>query len=154
MKYLLLLIMGINLFAFDVKPIILNQKLSNTIYDTVELTYKCIPDMRRSAYYYENDEYEVVVMVDSREVEKSNYTVIYIRPVNSRVSEDNLLSIRVDRNGKMYLVGDMILSDKDIISKQEFINKLITECKNEMQYKKDKRDYKGNSVRQRFMDKE
>lgn len=154
MKYIIFFILGLNVFAFDVNPITLNKSLSNDIYDTVELVYKITDEMRRSSYYYENNDYEVVLLVDSRDVERSNYTVIFIRPVNSKLSDDNLITLRIERNGKMYLVGDMLLNEEEILMKQDFINKLINECKMDMQIKKDKKDSRENSIKKRFMEKE
>lgn len=156
MKFLLTLLLCLNVFAFDVKQIILNKQLTNTIYDTVDLAYASTDEMRRNYYYYENNDYEVVLLVDSRVVERSNhnYTVIFIRPVNSKLSDDNLITIRIERNGQIYLVGDMILNEEEILMKQDFINKLINECKTDMQAKKDKKDSRENSIKKRFMEKE
>lgn len=156
MKFLLTILLCLNVFAFDVKQIILNKQLTNTIYDTVDLAYASTDEMRRNYYYYENNDYEVVLLVDSRFVERSNhnYTVIFIRPVNSKLSDDNLITIRIERNGQIYLVGDMILNEEEILMKQDFINKLINECKTDMQSKKDKKDSRENSIKKRFMEKE
>lgn len=155
MKFLLTILLCLNVFAFDVKQIILNKQLTNTIYDTVDLAYASTDEMRRN-YYYENNDYKVVLLVDSRVVERSNhnYTVIFIRPVNSKLSDDNLITIRIERNGQIYLVGDMILNEEEILMKQDFINKLINECKTDMQSKKDKKDSRENSIKKRFMEKE
>lgn len=155
MKFLLTILLCLNVFAFDVNQIILNKQLTNTIYDTVDLAYASTDEMRRN-YYYENNDYKVVLLVDSRVVERSNhnYTVIFIRPVNSKLSDDNLITIRIERNGQIYLVGDMILNEEEILMKQDFINKLINECKTDMQYKKDKKDSRENSIKKRFMEKE
>lgn len=155
MKFLLTILLCLNVFAFDVNQIILNKQLTNTIYDTVDLAYASTDEMRRN-YYYENNDYKVVLLVDSRVVERSNhnYTVIFIRPVNSKLSDDNLITIRIERNGQIYLVGDMILNEEEILMKQDFINKLINECKTDMQSKKDKKDSRENSIKKRFMEKE
>lgn len=136
MKFLLALLLGLNAFAFDVNQITLGKQLTNTIYETVDLAYMSTDEIYRSSYYYENDEYEVVVMLDSRDVERSNYTLIFIRPVNSKLSDDNLITLRINRDGKMYIVGDMLLNENEILMKQDYINKLINECKLDMQAKK------------------
>ncbi len=154
MKFLLTILLCLNVFAFDVNQITLGKQLTNTIYETVDLAYMSTDEIYRSSYYYENNEYEVVVMLDSRVVERSNYTVIFIRPVNSKLSDDNLITIRIERNGQIYLVGDMILNENEILMKQDFINKLINECKTDMQAKKDKKDSRENNIKKRFMEKE
>lgn len=156
MKFLLTLLLGLNAFAFDVNQITLGKQLTNTIYETVDLAYMSTDEMHRKSYHYENNDYEVVLLVDSRVVERSNhnYTVIFIRPVNSKLSDDNLITIRIERNGQIYLVGDMILNEEEILMKQDFINKLINECKTDMQSKKDKKDSRENSIKKRFMEKE
>lgn len=154
MKFLLTIVLCLNVFAFDVNQIILGKQLTNTIYETVDLAYASTDEIYRSSYYYENNEYKVVVMLDSRDVERSNYTVIFIRPVNSKLSDDNLMTIRIERNGQIYLVGDMILNEEEILMKQDFINKLINECKTDMQSKKDEKDSRENSIKKRFMEKE
>ncbi len=154
MKFLLTILLCLNVFAFDVNQITLGKQLTNTIYETVDLAYMSTDEIYRSSYYYENNEYGVVVMLDSRDVERSNYTVIFIRPVNSKLSDDNLITIRIERNGQIYLVGDMILNENEILMKQDFINKLINECKTDMQSKKDKKDSRENSIKKRFMEKE
>lgn len=149
----LLLILSLSVFSFaDQQRVQFNKELSQEIYDTVELVYRSTEEMRRYSLYIEvADEYELSFMVDKKNVRESEYTIMSLKHLNSRFG-DRMFVIRIDRDAKMYLIGDdNLLTVDDLIKKQDTILKLLKEYHNELTRRYDIKSNKINVVKDKFM---
>lgn len=156
MKLLLLLVISINLFAFSQVPVNFSEEVKKEIYETVELVYKNTDEMRRTALYVEvsqDKDYEMSFMVDSRDVMRSEYTIMALKHLTSNTYNNRLFVIRIDRDKKMFLIGeDNLLTVEEIVKKQSTILGFIKEFKDELNRKYYNRNVKEDAILRKFME--
>lgn len=159
-KIFLILIVLINvLFAkVDFETIKFNNELSNEIFETVDLVYLNTDEMKTSSLYIlvsENKDYEVSFMVDRYEVEKSKYTLMSIRFINTNVSisKSTLFLIKIERDKSITMIKDdnNILSKSEILDKQDVILNFVKEYKNELNKIYKIKQNKKNDLKNKFM---
>lgn len=149
----LLLILSLSVFSFaDQQRVQFNKELSDQIYKTVELIYMCTDEMRRYSLYIEvADEYELSFMVDKKDVRVSEYTIMSLKHLNSKFG-DRMFVIRIDRDAKMYLIGDdNLLTVDDLMKKQDVILKFLKEYHTELTRRYDIKSNKVNVIKDKFM---
>lgn len=149
----LLLILSLSVFSFaGQQRVQFNKELSDQIYKTVELIYKSTDEMRRYSLYIEvAEEYELSFMVDKKDVRESEYTIMSLKHLNSKFG-DRMFVIRIDRDAKMYLIGDdNLLTVNDLMKKQDVILKFLQEYHDELSRRYDKKSNKVNVIIDKFM---
>lgn len=149
----LLLILSLSVFAFaDQVRVNFNKEVSFEIFNTVELIYKNTDDMRRYSLYIEvEDEYEMSFMVDRKDARESEYTIMSLKHLNTSL-KDRLFVIRIDKDGKMYLIGDdNLLTVDEIIKKQDAILRMLKAYHSELMIRYDKKIGKENYIKDKFM---
>ena len=156
MKLLIVIMLSINLFAFSQVPVNFSAEVNNELFETVEMVYKNVGDMKRSAIYVEvsqDKDYEMSFMVDSKDVKKSEYTIMILRQLTSTTYNNRLFVIRIDRDKKMYLIGeDNLMTVSDIMKKQSTILGFIKEVKMELDRKFYNRNVKEEAILRKFME--
>ena len=156
MKLLIVIMLSINLFAFSQVPVNFSAEVNNELFETVEMVYKNVGDMKRSAIYVEvsqDKDYEMSFMVDSKDVKKSEYTIMILRQITSTTYNNRLFVIRIDRDKKMYLIGeDNLMTVSDIMKKQSTILGFIKEVKMELDRKFYNRNVKEEAILRKFME--
>lgn len=151
-----LMMWTIKLNAFSQVPVNFSAEVNKEIYETVELVYRNTNEMRKSSLYVdvsEDKDYELAFMVDSRDVTRSDFTIMSLRQLTSSTYNNRLFVIRIDRDKKMYLIGeDNLLTVEDIIKKQSTILGFIREFKAEIGRKLYSRNIKEDAISRKFME--
>lgn len=141
--------LSINLFAFSQVPVNFSAEVNKEIYETVELVYKNVGDMPMyKVEVSEDKDYELAF-----DVTRSDFTIMILRQLTSTTYNNRLFVIRIDRDKKMYLIGeDNLLTVEDIIKKQSTILGFIREFKAEIGRKLYSRNIKEDAISRKFME--
>lgn len=161
MKLIIGLFLTVNfIFALDLEEIKLNDKLSKEIYETVELVYLNIDDMKRTSLYFdvsENKDYEMNFYVESLNVEKSKYTYIGLKSLNNKdtLTKGRLFDLKINRNKTIEFVNyNTILSKEDVLSKQDLILKFVLECKEELLKRTKIKQNRQLNIKNKFLEEQ
>lgn len=126
-------------FGYDsYEKLNLNESLSKEIYETIDILYQNIEELYKSSLYIdvsENKDYELSLMVDNKDIVKSDFVLIGLlyKNTNKSIKDSQLFLIQVNKNKDISLSKEYsLLTKEEFLLKQDTILKLVKEYKDEL----------------------